>query len=454
MWRIGRLVLALAACAFLVSCGGPDIEQVRTCRLVVASLEPTGRIAITEEAADPVAANGVILRYRVDGKEGAQYVRCAFAGDRFSSGRSKLTAVETPNGELTASRLYILERFWLDDPQTPMRVAPRFAGTASPGSKAAQQTFEHSLSYALQQGLNALPVGFIYALLAVAFALVLGLVDRINFAFGDIAAIGGVAAFSGIGVSAFAASPALTIVLGLAFAIVCGAALGAAVGRTVLVPLRAASPLSFMIASIGLAIFLSESVRLLLGNRDRWIAPLLNDPMHLWQIGIGITMTPMQAAEVGAGLAATLLVGALIAMTRFGRAWRAIADDPKMAAMIGIDRNGIILGSLVISSALAALAGCLVTFHYGFVSHSSGLVVTLKALAAAILGGVGSIGGAAGAGILIAVAETLWAAYFPVADRDIAILALLTALLVLRPNGLFGRPLDASSGRMGSERQG
>jgi len=139
-----------------------------------------------------------------------------------------------------------------------------------------------------------------------------------------------------------------------------------------------------------------------------------------------------------------------MARTAFGRAWRAIADDPLMARLVGIDAGRVAVLTFSLSAALAGLAGGMVALHYGHASYGAGTIVGLKALAAALLGGIGSLPGAAAGGVLIGLAEVFWSATMPVEWRDVVILAALVAFLVLRPEGLFGvgRPAaDAGDAR-------
>jgi branched-subunit amino acid ABC-type transport system permease component len=124
--------------------------------------------------------------------------------------------------------------------------------------------------------------------------------------------------------------------------------------------------------------------------------------------------------------------------TRFGRAWRAYADDPGAAALFGVDSRRIFLATFALSSALAGLAGFVITAYWGGVGFGYGLTLGLKALVAAIIGGIGSVGGGLAGGVVIGLAEALWSATMPLESRDIAIYALLSITLGLRPGGLFG----------------
>jgi branched-chain amino acid transport system permease protein len=124
--------------------------------------------------------------------------------------------------------------------------------------------------------------------------------------------------------------------------------------------------------------------------------------------------------------------------SRFGRAWRACADDAQAAALFGIDRGRVMLTTFALASALAGLAGYAMTIYYGTLGYAGGMVLGLKALLAAVAGGIGSVPGAFLGGLLLGCTEALWSALFPIEFRELAIFTLLVVLLVVRPSGLFG----------------
>ena len=143
-------------------------------------------------------------------------------------------------------------------------------------------------------------------------------------------------------------------------------------------------------------------------------------------------LVPMIAAGA---LLATLLV---LQRSRFGRAWRAFADDPFAAALLGVNPQRVLFMTMVFASCLAGLGGVLTAFVYGGVGHAGGLVVGLKALIAAVIGGIGSVRGAILGALLLGICETAWAVLLPIDYRDPAIFAALALLLAIRPEGLFG----------------
>jgi branched-chain amino acid transport system permease protein len=130
----------------------------------------------------------------------------------------------------------------------------------------------------------------------------------------------------------------------------------------------------------------------------------------------------------------------LMRRSRFGRAWRACADDPFAAALMGLSPSRVLFATFVLASLVAGLGGAITTLYYGGVTHSGGLLIGLKALIAAILGGVGSVRGAFVGGLALGAAEALWSAVFPIELRDPAIYGLLAIVLAIRPGGFGGAP--------------
>lgn len=457
----GPVVLA-AIVTFLIGLAvagmpvGLDGEQARLCRAALPAVELDGRITVQSVETDPDAPNGIRIGYRVrDGRyERGGVLVCAFAGGRFDRNRLELAGVETLRGRLPPARLYMLERFWLKDPGALREGERRLDGLVGL-APLVPVDLPRPVGYLVQQVASGLPIGAFYGLMASAFALLYGLTGRINLAFGQMAVVGsyvaagmiasfgtGLAAGPGPGVATAAA-------LALLAAILHGGLLGGVVGRSVLQPLATAPERAFLIATIGLSFALLEALRLVAGPRDRWIQPIANDPVQLFGGPFPVVLTLMNLVEVALSLAALAALLFALGRTGYGRAWRALADDPKMAGLLGVDARRIELATFAVSAALAGLAGGMLALHYGQASYGAGLAITLKALLAAVLGGIGSIGGAAAGGLLIGLVETAWAAYLPIEWRDGAVLAALVLLLVFRPGGLLGRdrPTPVSADR-------
>jgi len=149
-------------------------------------------------------------------------------------------------------------------------------------------------------------------------------------------------------------------------------------------------------------------------------------------------VTPMQLTIAAAALAAAGAVMLLLARSRFGREWRAFADDPAAAALFGVAPRRLMAQTFVLAGLLAGLAGWIVAVYYGNVGFAMGTVLGLKALVAAVVGGIGSVPGAFLGGVLVALIEAGWSAYFDLAFRDVVVFSLLIVVFVLRPGGLLG----------------
>ena len=175
------------------------------------------------------------------------------------------------------------------------------------------------------------------------------------------------------------------------------------------------------------------------GARDRWMPALFNQPFPLAVSGpFVVTVTPMQLGTAAVALAAAAGVLVVLGRSRFGRHWRAFADDPQAAALVGVAPGRLLAATFVLAGLMAGLAGWIVAVYYGNVGFAMGTVLGLKALVAAVVGGIGSVPGAFLGGLLLGGTEAAWSALFPIEFRDLAIFSLLVAMLVLRPNGLFG----------------
>ena len=204
-----------------------------------------------------------------------------------------------------------------------------------------------------------------------------------------------------------------------------------------------------LVATVGLALFGQEFLRLTQGDRSSWMSPLYNEPFALARSGdFIVAATPILFVASAIGLGVALLLIAVFRWTRFGREWRAYADDPFAAELFGVNPDWVLARSFLLAGALAGLAGATMTATYGAVGYGLASTLSLKALAAAILGGIGSIPGAFVGALLIGGFEAAWSAIFSIDYRDVAIYCVLAALIALRPSGLLGAreagPQDAS----------
>ena len=296
----------------------------------------------------------------------------------------------------------------------------------------------HAVAYGLQMALDGLPLASIYALLAAAYSLIYGLIGRINFAFGEMAAAGGyAAAIAAIAMVGWPPAPLLTAAFVLAAAVAAG--WGFASARAVFIPLRQARGQQVLVASVA-PLFLRELLRLAQGDRSSWMSPQLNQPFALVRAGEFVTVaTPMAFVVSFVTLATGLSLVVIFRFSRMGREWRAYSDDPLAAEMMGVSPAATTARAFALSGALAGLAGATMTAAFGAVGYGLSAMLTLKALTAAIIGGIGSLPGAFLGGLIVGAAETGWSALFPIHYRDIAVYALLTIFIALRPSGLMGK---------------
>ncbi|MCZ8107562.1 MAG: branched-chain amino acid ABC transporter permease [Burkholderiales bacterium] len=424
------LCLAVSACARTV-----DAEQARICRTLIPALNAPGgsvdvvRIVPTDQA-------GRIRVYYAVSESGRdrrnRFVECTFRGDALSRAKGELVAVMTERGRLGEAAFLFLDRFYLRSPE---------AALEDPGSIAADlPVASFATAYALQTLMNALPQAGVYALLAASYSLIYGLVGRIVFGFGELAALGGYGALLGVtlALQAGASHPLAALAVGVLLAALAATLHGIVAGRLVVAPL-VASPLPVLIGTVGLMLLLAEYLRIVQGSDLRWMPPVYNTPLPLLRAGSFVaTTTP--AALVTAATGAAMAVFLLVVMRRsaFGRNWRAIADDPLAASLFGVDGRRVFAVTFALAAALAGVAGFVMTAYYGGVGYGAGLVLGLKALVAAVLGGIGSVGGALLGGLAIGLAEALWSATMPIESRDIAVFVLLSVVLALRPGGLRG----------------
>ena len=452
------LLLTILLVLGLASCGESfDTDQQRLCRQAIPALNAPGTPIAIERIEAGARANTLRVAY-VAGPPGGparrRSIDCLFAGEGQSLQRGALIGIASDGLPMSDASFYLLRRFYLENREEP---------PPDPGAARIDGLPElpPGLAYGLQQGLSALPSAAIYALLACAYALIYGLTGRIILSFGEFAALGALAAVVGAAllVSLAASTPASGLVAAFVVAILVAALHGFAMGRFVLRPLDHAfdpqgqgrqspvRPVSLqqapgqqvLIATIGLAIALSEYLRLAQGTGLRWLPPVFNEPLAVARAGSFIvTVTPLGLAVAATGLAVTLGLILTISRSAYGRQWRAVSDDERTAALFGVDARAVHDRALILACAASGMAGVIVTAVYGGMGFAGGFSLGLKALVGSILGGIGSPAGAALGGLCIALFEVLWSSMMPLEQRDIAVYALLAVVLILRPGGFFG----------------
>ena len=281
--------------------------------------------------------------------------------------------------------------------------------------------------------------GSIYALIAIGYTLVYGIIELINFAHGEIYMLGAFTALLISGLLAVYGFPVGGIlVIAALIAILWCAAYGYTLEKVAYKPLRGAPRLSPLISAIGMSIFLQNYV-LLAQTSDFVPFPRLLPEMEFLEY-FDYIMGPSDFLIL---VASALSMGALtlfVRCTRLGKAMRATAQNRKMALLLGIDADRIISLTFIIGSALAALGGVLIASHMGQVNFGIGFIAGMKAFTAAVLGGIGSIPGAMVGGITLGLAESFTTGYFSGNYEDILAFAILVLILIFRPDGILGKP--------------
>jgi branched-chain amino acid transport system permease protein len=431
-----RCLVILIAAVMLAGCSPAlETDQARLCRMALPALmQEDARIAIIGQKPD---ADGRGLSVAFTAETPGAEPRTHVAACRFREpGRPResrdLASLTLDGRPLSEAALFFLIRYWLATPEG------RAADPAPLGDVRALPVLPLSLAYGLQMAMDGLPLAAIYALMAAAYSLIYGLIGRINFTFGELAAAGGyAAAIAALAMVGWPPAPLLTVAFALAAAVASG--WGFASARTVFIPLRHAKGQQTLVATIGLALFLRELMRLAQGDRSSWMSPQLNQPFALARAGDFVAVaTPMAFLASAVAIAVGLGLVLIFRFSRIGREWRAYADDPLAAEMMGVSPAAMTAKAFALSGALAGLAGATMTATYGAVGYGLSATLTLKALAAAVVGGIGSLPGAFLGGLIIGAAETAWSALFPIDYRDIAVFALLTIFIALRPAGLLG----------------
>lgn len=290
--------------------------------------------------------------------------------------------------------------------------------------------------YLFQQVLNGLHMSALYALLAFGYALTNGVVRRTNLAYGAMFAFSGqtmilVAVFGWYVL--WLTLPA-TLALGILAAFAYAALIGVILAHSVLAPLALRAPNAVVVATLGVALMLMEIGRIAAETRDFWLPPLLAEPVVFAAEGsFRATLTVMQIVNCGTVVLALLLATVTLERSRFGRHWRAVCDDPKAAAMCGVNVSAVFRNAIVAGGLMAALAGILTALYFGNISFGTGLVFGLKILFITAVGGYDAPARAAAGAACFGMAETLWSGYFPMDWRDAAVFVGLVVLLVMRP---------------------
>ncbi len=296
----------------------------------------------------------------------------------------------------------------------------------------------------LQQIINGLTLGCVYAVVALGYTMVYGIIQLINFAHGEVVMIGAMVAFSVIMALAKSGLPPVVVVLiGTAVAVPACMLVAYLMERIAYKPLRGAPRLAPLITAIGISIILQHLAMMIWGRSPMAFPQIIK--AHTYEIG-GALITSVQIAII---LTSFALMGGLLLLvyrTKLGVAMRATSQRQDIAGLMGIDVNRVISATFVIGAALAAVAGVMIGTYYGQTQYTMGELLGLKAFCAAVLGGIGNLAGAVLGGILMGLVEALGTGYigdltnnwFGSNYRDVFAFLVLILVLVFRPSGLLG----------------
>ena len=284
----------------------------------------------------------------------------------------------------------------------------------------------------LQQILNALQLGSIYALIALGYCMVYSILTLINFAHGDIFMVG---AFLGFFAATLLGLPFLPTLLVSMFAT---ALLGVSIERVAYKPLRRAPRVSLVITALGIGLFLENFTLASIGPERRLFPPLI--PVVNLNVG-GVSISSIQILIIFLSLVLMFFLDNFVQRSKVGLAMRAISYDRPTVSLMGVNVDLIISITFAIGSALAAAGGILVGLAYPVIEPYMGILVGWKAFVAAVVGGIGVIRGGLVGGFILGAVEIAAAAIFPSTYRDGIVFALLLVILILKPTGILGRPV-------------
>jgi len=297
------------------------------------------------------------------------------------------------------------------------------------------------MEYFLQLFFAGLTKGSIYALIALGYTMVYGIIQLINFAHGEIYMIGAFTALIAAGVlSVFNLPVAAIFIIVTLVAILYSSAYGYTIEKIAYKPLRNAPRLSALIGAIGMSIFLQNYV-LLAQTSDFLPFPSLVKEFEFLQPYNHILSSSGFIIIVATFLAMTLL-SFYIKFTRMGKAMRATAQDKKMALLLGINVDRVISTTFVVGSALAALGGVLIANHIGQINFFIGFIAGIKAFTAAVLGGIGSVPGAVLGALILGWTESFSTGYISSDYQDVFAFILLVVILIFKPSGILGKKTD------------
>jgi len=302
---------------------------------------------------------------------------------------------------------------------------------------------KEKMDYFIQQLINGITLGSIYALIALGYTMVYGVIQLINFAHGEFFAAGG---YIGVILLSYFAGAGLMethpwLCLGLSLVLTMGycAFLAMGVEKVAYLPLRNQSRLAALLSALGMSIFLSNALMLTQGVFDKASPGEYFDGG--WEFGL-VNISYLQVMIVVMTVFLLVILNILVFKTKMGMAMRATAQDKTMSALVAIGSNRVISLTFAIGAGLAAAAGIMVALYYGSVRYDMGFIPGIKAFSAAVLGGIGNITGAVVGGLIIGMVEVFGAGYISGQYKDVFAFIILIGVLYFKPTGIMGVNVD------------
>ena len=297
------------------------------------------------------------------------------------------------------------------------------------------------MDYFFQQLINGVALGAIYGLIAIGYTMVYGILGMINFAHGDVFMIGAFIAmivFMMLLTLPAAVPIALALLIMMIISMVFTSVWAWVIERVAYRPLRGSFRLAPLITAIGMSFVLRNFVQVEQSPRNKPIPEMVSGGFTIPGTDIFILNKQLLVVVVTAIL--LVIFSHIVNKTPLGRAQRAVEQDGKMAALLGINVDRTIAITFIMGASLAAIAGTLYLINYGQIHFADGFIPGIKAFTAAVLGGIGSLPAAVLGGSLIGLTEALWQTYFPPEYKDVAVFSILAIVLIFMPSGILGRP--------------
>jgi len=294
------------------------------------------------------------------------------------------------------------------------------------------------LYYLLQLFISGMTRGSIYALIALGYTMVYGIIQLINFAHGEIYMIGAFTALIIATVLNITGLPGIAVfAISMIAAVAFASAYGYTMEKLAYKPLRNAPRLSALISAIGMSYFLQNYV--LLAQTSDFVSFPKLIPKFAFLSGVSTFISSAQVVIFGVTAVVMIILTVLIKFTKIGKAMRATAQDTTMALLVGIDINKVIAVTFVIGSSMAAIGGVLISSHVGQINFYIGFIAGIKAFVAAVLGGIGSIPGAVLGSFVLGLTESFGTGYISSDYEDVFAFIILVLILIFRPSGLLGK---------------